>query len=275
MLHRNSLLVTFSVFILIGFGCNNHPEETETPPPAVVSTPLIPYTLIQSLPHDTNLFTEGLLMHNGKMYESTGSPDDMPATRSLVGARDLATGKFEMKAEIDRSKYFGEGIVFVKGKLFQLTYKNQLGFIYDEQTFKQLGTFSYRNLEGWGMTTDGTNMIMSDGTDTLTFLNPANQKVVKLLKVTENGLPFNRINELELIKGFIYANVWMTNNLVKIDTASGKIVGKIDLSSLEYEARNKNPNADVLNGIAYDSASDKIYVTGKLWPNIYQIQFAH
>jgi len=165
--------------------------------------------------------------------------------------------------------------VFFKDKLYQLTYKNQVGFIYDAKSLKQVGTFNYANSEGWGMTSDSTYIIMSDGSDKLTYLDPADMKPVKTLSVTENGEPRNNLNELEFINGYIYANIWMKNFIVKIDPASGKIVGKLDLSSLTLEATTKNPRADVLNGIAYDPTTDKVYVTGKLWPNIYQVEFSH
>lgn len=168
-----------------------------------------------------------------------------------------------------------KGSFFFNDKLYQLTYKTQVGFIYDAKSFKQTGKFKYRNAEGWGLTTNGTDLIMSDGTDTLTFLNPSTLQEVKILTVTENGSPLMNLNELEYIKGFIYANVWETNYIVKIDPSNGKVLGKLDLTSLTLEAKNKNTRIDALNGIAYDAVTDKIYVTGKFWPNIYQINFAH
>src|SRR6201995_4149229 len=140
-------------------------------------------------------------------------------------------------------------MVFFNNTLSQLTYKNQLEFIYDDKTFKQIGTFKYSNSEGWSLTTDGTNLIMSDGTNKLTYVDPKSLIPVKVLQVTDNDTSLDYINELEFIKGFIYANAWQTNSIVKIDTSNGKVVGKLDLSSLTIEAKNKNPNADVLNGI--------------------------
>jgi len=242
---------------------------------SIPTTPVINYSVTNYFPHDTSLFTEGFLFHDGKLFESTGSPNELPQTKSEVGITNLETGRFEKKIELDKTKYFGEGIVFFKNKLYQLTYKSQIGFIYDSKSFKQIAQFKYSNAEGWSLTTDETDLIMSDGTADLTFLDPENLKPVRVLKVTENGIPRDSLNELEFIKGFIYANIWMNNCIVKIDPISGKVVGKIDLSSLTYEARNKNPGADVLNGIAYDSTNDKIYVTGKMWTNIYQINFTH
>jgi len=193
----------------------------------------------------------------------------------MIGTVDLETGKFSKKIELDRSKYFGEGIVFFKDKLYQLTYKNQLGFIYDATTFQHIRTFGYPNKEGWGMTRDTSYIIMSDGSDALTYFNPETMSPVKQLNVTENGTPCDNLNELEWIKGYIYSNIWRKNYIVKIDPSNGQVVGRIDLSSLAFEAEHRNPEADVMNGIAYDELNDKIYVTGKLWANIYRIEFTH
>lgn len=272
----NKFFIALAVLLAVINGCTNNPipSETETAVSAA-STPVINYAVEQFYPHDTSYYTEGLLVHDGRIFESTGSPQDLPATRSMIGIIDLNTGKMDKKIEIDRSKYFGEGIAVLNNKLYQLTYTTQVGFIYDLQTFSKLGEFTYNTKQGWGLTTDGKHLIMDDGTDVLTFLDPAGMKPVRSLAVSENGLPIDKLNELEYIKGYIYANVWQTDFIVKIDPANGKVVARLDLSSLAFEARNKFPRADVLNGIAYDSAADKIYVTGKFWPNIYQLRFAH
>nr|WP_294908630.1 glutaminyl-peptide cyclotransferase [uncultured Lacibacter sp.] len=268
--------ITFSLLLILLYSCedrstNSGAENSKANP----ATPNIDYVVINYFAHDTTLFTEGFLFHNGQLFESTGSPKELSQTKSVIGITDLATGKFDVKIEIDKSKYFGEGIVFFKNKLYQLTYKNQIGFIYDGKTFKKTGEFNYSNTEGWGMTTDGTSLIMSDGTNKLTYLDPEKLTPLKTLEITEQGYPIDKLNELEFIKGFLYANIWTTNLIVKIDPASGHVVGKMDMSSLANEAITKNPNADVLNGIAYDSTTDKVYITGKLWPTIYQIQFSH
>lgn len=275
MHYMKQYILSSLLLVLLG-SCNNNTtgEDTTTTEPAV-TTPVINYTVAKYYVHDTSLFTEGLLFHNGQLFESTGSPEELPNTRSMIGITDLKTGKFTKKVEIDKSKYFGEGIVFFNNKLFQLTYKNQLCFIYDANTFKKTGEFTYANKEGWSLTTDGSSLIMSDGTNVLTYIDPVKYTPTKILSVTENGYPVDKLNELEFIKGFIYANIWLTDYIVKIDPSSGAVVGKIDLSSLTNEAKNKNPNADVLNGIAYDSTTDKVYVTGKLWPVIYEVQFGH
>jgi glutamine cyclotransferase len=272
----SNILLLSAVGLVLLSSCNNEESnstanETNAPP----AVPLINYSVVNQFPHDPSLFTEGLLFYNNTMYESTGSPNDLPLTKSLVVAHNLSNGHFDTKIELDKTKYFGEGIVFLNDKLYQLTYKNQTGFVYDAKTFKKTGEFKYSNIEGWGMTTDGTSLIMSDGTDKLTYLSPKTLTQEKIVSVTENNAPLESINELEFIKGFIYANVWQKNVIVKIDPSNGKVVGNLDLSSLVNEAKTKNPNVDVLNGIAYDAATDKVYVTGKLWANIYEIKFAH
>ena len=221
------LVLAFGLFCIF-YSCNNNPKEPGDNNPPVPATPVINYAVAEYLPHSTDLFTEGFLIHNGQFFESTGSPEEVPQARSLVGSIDTATGKMDIKIELDKTKYFGEGIVFLSNKLYQLTYKTQVGFIYDAKTFKKLGQFSYANKEGWSLTTDGTYLIMSDGTSALTFLNHVDLKPAKVLQVTENGIPRDSINELEYIKGFIYANIWESNYIVKIDPVTGKVTGKID-----------------------------------------------
>jgi glutaminyl-peptide cyclotransferase len=252
--------------ILFFYSCNSSEEENEITGPV---TPAIRYKEINYFLHDTSLFTEGLLVYDGQLYESTGSPD--ANRKSMVGVNDLKTGNFIKKVTLANKDHFGEGIVFLKDRLYQLTYKNHIGFIYDATTFKQTGQFTIPK-EGWGLTTDGTNIVMSDGTDTLTFLHPDDAKPLKKLPVTENGAKRDSLNELEYIKGYLYANIWLTNHIVKINPADGKVVARLNLDTLEFKARLSRPECDALNGIAYDSATNMIYVTGKLWPYVYQIQ---
>jgi glutaminyl-peptide cyclotransferase len=281
------LICLFFALALLASCTNNDRQNAAEGDNSVDNTPpAINYSVVQILPHDTSSFTEGLLFHDGQLYESTGTEPGMPADRrSLFGVVDLKTGKIDPKVELDRNKYFGEGIAFVKDKVYQLTYTTKVGFIYDAKTFKKLGEFKFPSDQGWGMTTDGSRLIMSDGSSNITYLDPTSFKPatdsassavtrpVKILGVTDNNGPVSNINELELIRGFLYANQWQTNYILKIDTASGKVVGRLDLSSLADTARRNYPDSDVLNGIAYDPTNGKIYVTGKLWPNIYEIQF--
>ena len=250
-------------------GNGNHPDN------ATQTIPLINYAVKNTYPHDTTSFTEGLLVHEGLIYESTGSPEDMLQTRSLFGNIDLATGRINIKAELDREKHFGEGIVFLNGKVYQLTYQDKKGFIYDAKTFEKLGEFGFPSSEGWGMTTDGSYLIMSDGTSTITYLDPADFKTVKTINVsTDKGLVTN-INELEFINQFIYANVYETNTIIKVDTSTGKVAARLELGSLAMEAKSRYRGSMEMNGIAYDSVLHKIYITGKMWPTLYEIEFPH
>jgi glutaminyl-peptide cyclotransferase len=271
-----NILFILSVLLFL-FGCSNNnetpvklaiPEKTEE----FVSD--INYTLITKLPHDTVSFTEGFLFYDNLLFESTGSPENLPQTKSVFGIVDLKTGKINKKAELDKM-YFGEGIAILNDKLYQLTYKNHIGFVYNTKSFKQLGRFNFENEEGWGLTTDGKSIIMSDGSNILTYMDPETLKPTKKLMVSNGGYAEDYLNELEYINGFIYANIWTKNYIVKIDPETGKVTGLLNLSSLVDDAKKFNPKAEVLNGIAFDSISDKIYITGKLWSNIYQIDFPH
>lgn len=236
--------------------------------------PSLQYSVIRYFPHDTTSYTEGLLFHKGSLFESTGSPDDQPALKSVVGMVDLTNGKISTTVELPK-RHFGEGIVFLNNKLYQLTYKNQTGFVYDAESFKLVDSFSFPSAEGWGLTTDGTHLMMSDGTNAITYINPTDYSVVRVLQVSDNKGIVNRLNELEFVKGFLYANVGYTETIVKIDTASGRVTGRLDLSSLRHEATVRYPHVLDMNGIAYDSTAGTFYVTGKLWPNIYEISFPH
>ena len=273
----NKILYITSFLSFVLLSCNTEKvEENQTEKVEVAEAPKVPqlnYSIENQYPHDVTSFTEGLLFHDNKLFESTGGADNLPQTKSLFGEVDLKTGKIAVKAELDKTIYFGEGIVFLNGKVYQLTYKNQMAFIYDSKSFKQVGTFNYANREGWGMTTDGKYLIMSDGTSYLTYLDPTTYAVVKTLDVAENGYVVEKLNELEYIKGFIYANIWTTNTIVKIDPKTGDVVGKLDLTALAQDSKSKNPDALEMNGIAYDSLNNKVLVTGKLWPSIYEIKF--
>jgi glutaminyl-peptide cyclotransferase len=271
---KNSLITLLTIGLAIGCTNNTHnnkigihrnEDQVHT----------ISYKIVKTYPHDTGSFTEGFLFHNNKLFESTGSPEEFPDARSVFGPVDIKTGKISVKAELDRKSYFGESIVFWKDKIYQLTYKNQVGFIYESKTYKRIGSFTFLNKEGWGLTTDGNNIIMSDGTNIITFLNPDSLKVIKTQNITYNGSSALYINELEYINGYLYANIWTTNNIAKIDIQTGRIIGLIDLTPLYIEAKKKYPLSEATNGIAFDPTKDKIFVTGKFWPTIYQIKFRH
>jgi glutamine cyclotransferase len=259
-------LIIFLLFSCIGNKDNSNNNITTK------AIPIIDFAYINSYPHDTTSFTEGFFINNGKLYESTGASRELLQTKSLFGIVDLTTGKIDTKVEIDRKKYFGEGIAFLNGKIYQLTYKTKIGFVYDATTFKKIIDFTFPSKEGWGLTTDGTSLIMSDGTYELTYLDPITFQTVKKVSVTENGCVKDYLNELEYINGYIFANIWTTNTIVKINPTNGQIVGKLDLTSLYEESKYIFPGSLEMNGIAYDSVENRIFVTGKLWPKIYELQ---
>jgi glutaminyl-peptide cyclotransferase len=270
--------IVMCLAVLFGSCSGEKRENKEEARPAkreIKAVPMMDYTLVASHPHDITSFTEGLLFHDNKLLESTGAPSHLPQARSALGVVDLKTGKLDIKAELDKKIYFGEGIVVLNNRIYQVTYQNQAGFIYDAKNFSRLGQFSYPNKEGWGLTTDGKYIIMSDGTYNLTYLDPQTFTVVKTLPVTESGFASDFLNELEYINGYIYANLWTKNFIVKIDPNTGEVVGKLDLTGLYNQARSNNINLLEMNGIAYDSISDKILVTGKFWPEMYEIRFPH
>lgn len=268
--------IFFFTGLLFFFSCKTKERSTEgseVSASPTKTTPIINYFVTNVYPHDTTAFTEGLLVHEGQLYESTGSPSDMPQTKSLFGPVNLKTGTIDPKAVLDRNTYFGEGIAFLGGKVYQLTYQTKKGFVYDTKTFKKTGEFTFPSKEGWGLTTDGTSLIMSDGTSQLTYLNPQTFQFLKTLQVEDETGPVKNLNELEFINGSLYANVYTTPLVVRIDTASGKVTGKLNLTSIASEAKLKYPGSMEMNGIVYDPASGKVYVTGKMWPNVYQISF--
>ena len=269
------IIICTCIALLFIVACGNNAEHKPVPENHQDDTPPnIDFKVARVFPHYTTSYTEGFLFHNGLLFESTGHTNSYPSTRSLFGPVDLKTGRIEAKVEIDKKKYFGEGIVFLKERVYQLTDTTRIGFIYDANTYKKLSSFNYEG-EGWGLTTNGTDLIMSNGSSNIYYRDPLTFNIVKTLSVNDNNGPVQNINEMELIKGYIYANQWQTDYILKIDTTSGKVVGRLDLSSLKTESRVRYAYAEETNGIAYDSVNNKIYVTGKLWPQIYEIQFNH
>jgi len=265
------------LLLLLLAGCGAHEDNLPSEPiTTTASVPALNFSVGTIYKHDTTSYTEGLLFHDHQLFESSGAnPDDPPSQRSMIGILNMNTGKMDKKIELDKNIYFGEGIAFFRNRLYQLTYRNHTGFIYDAATYKRVDSFRFANPEGWALTTDSNSLIMSDGTSNLTWLDPTSCKPVKTLAVTENGVALDSLNELEYINGYLYANRYLKNYIVKIDPATGKVLAKMDLTSLVDAEHVKNPGGDVLNGIAYDRDNDKIYVTGKLWSGIYQLNFAH
>lgn len=232
-------------------------------PQVRAATPVYGYEVVRTYPHDPNAFTEGLFLRDGFLYESTGL-EGASSIRKIV----LETGSVENERSI-ASRYFGEGIIDWKDRLIQLTWKNQIGFVYGVDDFETRGEFSYSG-EGWALTRDDKRIIMSDGTSRLRFLDPETLKETGGITVTDDGRPVDQLNELEWVKGEIYANIWQTDRIARIDPASGKVTGWIDLTGLLPVADRER--ADVLNGIAYDAKADRLIVTGKLWPRLYEIR---
>lgn len=225
------------------------------------------YKIVHSYPHNPEHFTQGLEIYNGFLYEGTGQEG-----KSGIFKKNLTTGKIIQQHKLE-NQHFGEGITLLDGKLYQLTYRSRIGFIYDINTFGLLKSWTFKSPEGWGLTNDGTSLIMSDGTEFLTWIDPVNFNVIRKIQVCDNEKLVNNLNELEYINNEIWANVWLTNKIVRIDPKTGKVTGEINLDGLQGNAfLNQNPEEDVLNGIAFDPEKNKIYVTGKLWPKLFEIE---
>jgi glutamine cyclotransferase len=229
------------------------------------AAPVYGYKVLSTYPHDTGAFTEGLVYYNGSMYESTGLYGNSSLRRV-----DIDTGKVLQIYDLP-SEYFGEGITIFNDTIIQLTYQNHTGFVYDLETFKLLRTFSYPD-EGWGLTDNGTQLIMSDGTANIYFLNPQTFQRTGEITVHNGETQVVNLNELEYINGSIFANVWLTNRIAVISPETGQVTAWIDLTGIEnLSGCHCDLSNAVLNGIAYDSQNNRLYVTGKLWPNLFQI----
>lgn len=227
-------------------------------------TPTYTVEVVASYPHDPKAFTEGLLWHDGRLFESTGVEGT-----SWIREVELTTGAVRRQVDLERP-YFGEGIVIVGNTLFQLTYKSGKAFTYDWKTFTRQATFTYEG-EGWALTTDGTSLIMSNGTPAVVFRDPRTFAVTRTITVSDHGTPVNQVNELEWVKGELWANIWQSDQIARIDPATGTVLGWIDLAGL-LPSLDRTGGEDVLNGIAYDAAGDRIFVTGKYWPKLYEVR---
>ncbi len=223
-------------------------------------------TVVREYPHSSKLFTQGFEIVDGKFYEGTGGHGE-----SVIQQFDLKSGKVYKKIDIE-DKYFGEGITVLNNKLYQLTYKSQKAFVYDLDSFARIDSFFYNTPEGWGLTNDGEYLIKSSGSEYIEFINPLTFKVVKSIAVCDNIGVIKNINELEYHDGVIYANVWTSNFILKIDAKTGQVLSRVDCSKL-YDLLGNLSEVDVLNGIAIDKLSGKIYVTGKYWDKIFEVKF--
>lgn len=227
------------------------------------NVPIYPYKVINTFPHDENAFTEGLVYEAGFLYESSGTINE-----SNLRKIDLKTGEILKFIKLDEN-YFATGVTLYHNKIFQLTLKSNVGFVYDKDSFKLINKFYY-NTEGWGITHNDEHLIMSDGTDKIYFLNPKNFKNVYSIKVHDEFKTVTKINELEFIQGEIYANIWKSNKIARISPHSGKITGWLELKGLLTPKEYKK--AGMLNGIAYNKNNNHIFITGKMWPKIYEVK---
>lgn len=245
---------------------------------ADASTPRVPYSpatprlvprVVRRLPHDTTAFTQGLLFHDGRLLESTG-------LEGHSGVREVepTTGRVVRRADLPSGE-FGEGIALLRDRIYQLTWKSHRGHVYDARTMAPLDSFTYDG-EGWGLTTDGALLYLSDGTSRISVIDPNGFRVVRTIRVTEAEQPVHMLNELEWVKGELWANVYWTGLIARIDPASGRITGWIDVRRLlpEQESRRLEPRGGVANGIAYDSSTSQLLVTGKYWPFVFQLDSA-
>ncbi len=228
------------------------------------NAPVSKINVINIFPHDPESFTQGLVYHRGYLYESTGLNG-----KSALKKIELNSGRVIKRVELGK-EYFGEGMAILGNKIYQLTWLNQTGFVYDLSSLKKKVRFSYRG-EGWGLTTDGKSLILSNGTPVITFINPKTFQTVREIKVQDGKMLVNYLNELEFIRGEIWANVFMTDVIVRISPRTGKVLGWIDLGRLQALLP-QSGRRDVLNGIAYDQDNDRVFVTGKLWPGIFEIK---
>lgn len=259
-----------------GPGNENSAANTSKPPAANKAASVVPisgYTVVNSYPHDPRAFTQGLLYHNGFLYESTGQEGE-----SSLRKVEIETGKVVLEHELP-DDVFAEGIALLGNEIYQLSWRNRTGWVYSVNDFKLQREFSYSG-EGWGLTADGTNLYMSDGTHVIRVVNPQDFKTVRTIVVKdEAGKPLMQLNELEFIKGEIWANIWHSeeidkpNHIARIDPETGKLLGWLDLSGISPADQNGMEKSEhTLNGIAYDEANDRIFVTGKLWKKLYEIK---
>jgi glutaminyl-peptide cyclotransferase len=265
---RAARVVLILALCAVSLQCNGGGTNTNTPATnsaaenAAVST--FSYQIVNIWPHDPQAFTQGLIFLDGKLIESTGQPG-----RSSLRSVEVETGKVLKKVDVP-APFFAEGAALLNNKIYQLTWEHQRGFIYDAQTFEKVGEFNYSG-EGWGLTSDGRSLLLSDGSNRIRFLDPDSFRVTKTIAVSDGRTPINELNELEYVNGEIYANVWHDDRIAVIDPENGRVKAWIDLTGLLQPGDVSDPEA-VLNGIAFDQANDRLFVTGKLWPRLYEIK---
>lgn len=277
---RLRTLLFCCAIVLGGVACNDKEAAISTENESVISIPAptaIGYTVLQSITHDTAAFTQGLEVYNGALLESTGL-----VGQSTLRKLNTTSGKIEKQQSLS-NEIFAEGLTVLNDTIYQLSWQNKLVFMYDAKTFKQLGTLPWSG-EGWGITNNGTELIISEGSDKLYFVQPGTLKLNKVLSIRDNYGAVNNLNELEMVDGYIYANRWQYDYILKIDPTSGLVVGTInmqdilqkhtksDLSYLKTRGNTPTEAGAVLNGIAYDKSRNIFYITGKLWPEIFEVK---
>ena len=271
MFKRISLFALSLVLIACNSGGDRTTDDVQETPPAVPEAAAIPYTIVNAYPHDTSSFTQGLEFYKGTLYESTGLEG-----RSLLRTVDLASGKVKKQHKL-ADKFFGEGLTVLKDTLYQLTWQNHVVFVYDPLSMRVIREMNWTG-EGWGITNDGKSLIISDGSDKLYFARPSDLKLEKVVSVSDHLGPLNNINELEYVNGAIYANRIEYNYIVRIDPSNGHVTGKMDFTDIlkKYAKTDltyieTNPHGAVLNGIAWDPEKKRMYITGKLWPLLFEL----
>src|ERR1019366_3251122 len=267
LVSRCSALLWAPIFLLVACGELVADKTPSVPPmPTQTSPAIIKYTyeVIATWPHDHLAFTQGLVFRNGSLLESTGLYG-----RSSLREVDLKTGRILKQISVP-AQFFAEGLAVIGDRAYQLTWQNGKGFVYDADTFRLEKEFTFEG-EGWGLATDGRSLIQSDGTNRIRFLDPATFQVIRIIDVIADGHPVNRLNELEWINGEIFSNVWQTDKVLRIDPTTGHVRGVIDFSGL-LAPQDRGPETDVLNGIAYDAANDRLFITGKCWSKIFEVR---
>jgi len=264
-------IFTSASFILIFFAnCKNNSSadaSSESTINTIAAPANISYNIVASYPHDTSSYTQGLIWQNNNLYEGTGLEGE-----SHLLKVDLKSGKPEQSISLDPS-VFGEGITIFNDKIYQLTWQTNKVYAYDQKTFKKIKEFTWEH-EGWGLTHNDKELIITTGDSNLYFVDPETFKLLRIVGVTDNNGPVGNLNELEYINGFVFANIYLTDYIIKIDPANGHVIGKLDLSGL-LEKSGKQVDKErgyVLNGIAYDSTKNSFYITGKKWPVLYEMK---
>lgn len=268
MANMGRIIPILVIFLsLTSVHCNGGGASSNTTPANVGENAVVPkfgYQIVNIWPHDPNAFTQGLVFLNGKLIESTGQEG-----RSSLRNVEMETGKILKKVDVPE-QYFAEGIALLNNKIYQLTWQHGIGFVYDAQSFEKVGEFRYDG-EGWGLTSDGHSLILSDGSNRIRFIDPDSFRVTKTIAVVDAKVPIRELNELEFVNGEIYANIWHDDRIAAINPQNGHVTAWIDLAGLLQPGDVDDPEA-VLNGIAYDQSSGRLFVTGKLWPRLFEIK---